>query len=125
MRFKTTNNIFKDNQEYFESFWMNGNKVYYPPKKEWDYSRELQIEDVDFWEVIYEASGGIGIYASWSPYAEFYLIRRGWDIEKNLGLETYYGKGALKIVNRIASEMNINLGKNKIWVEPDEMWLYE
>lgn len=124
MMFKTTENIFKDNLVYFEDKWMNSNEVFYPPTKPWDYSKEMSIEDVDFWEVIYEQSGGIGIYASWSPYAEFYLIRRGWDKEKSIGIETYYGKGALSKVKKIAKEMNINIGQNKIWVEPDDMWLY-
>lgn len=124
MIFRTTDNIFKDNKVLFEDNWMDKKDAYYPPTTPWDYSRELQIEDVDFWEVIYEASGGIGIYASWSPYAEFYLIRRGWSVENKIGLETYYGAGALSKVKKIAKEMGINLGTNKIWVEPENMWLY-
>lgn len=124
MIFRTTDNIFKDNKIFFEDKWMNGNQVFYPPTTSWDYSRELQIEDVNFWEVIYEESGGIGIYASWSPYAEFYLIRRGWNTEKNIGAETYYGAGALGKVKKIAKELGIKLGENKLWVDPEDMWLY-
>ncbi len=52
MRFKSTQNIFKDLQEYFDPNWMDSNSLILPPKKEWDYKRPMQIEDVDLWEVI-------------------------------------------------------------------------
>ena len=71
MRFKTTQNIFKDFEEYFDPNWMDSNSLILPPKKEWDYKRPMQIEDVDLWEVIYEQGGAVGVYASYNPFAEF------------------------------------------------------
>ena len=50
--FKTTANIFVDNKEYFDENWMNYDKVQTPPKYDWDYSRELQIEDVDIFLIL-------------------------------------------------------------------------
>jgi hypothetical protein len=124
-RFKSTQNIFKDFFEVFDENWMDSDKLVLPPKIEWDYSRPLQIEDVDIWEVLYEQGGAVGVYASWSPYAEFYLIRVGWYLEsQGYGSETYYGPGAAEKVYDRCQELNIPLPINKIWVEPEDMWLY-
>jgi len=126
MRWKSTHNIFTDFQEVFEENWMNYDTIQTPPHPNWDYSRELHIEDVDIWEVVFEQGGGVGIYASWCPYAEFYLIRTGWANElKGNGIETYYGPGANTAVQIRAKELGIPLSINKVWVDPEEMWLYE
>ena len=121
MRFCSTHNIFVDQGEIFDSNWSSSNKIKTPPSVPWDYSRELTIEDVDVWEVVWEAGGGWGVYASWSPYAEFYMVTgNGGQV---LGL--FYGKNALKKVVNLAKSLNINLTKNDIWVEPEDMWLYQ
>lgn len=139
-QFKSTYNILKkpDEDEVFNINWMDSDKIILPPTKEWDYAREMQLEDVDIWEVIYEAGGGVGIYASWCPYAEFYLITTGGDFrymwENTLNgqtfnymdklFETYYGNGASKKVYDRAKELNVNLRINKIWVDDEDMWLH-
>ena len=126
MRWKSTHNIFTDFQEVFDENWMSYDKVQTPPRPDWDYSRELKIEDVDIWEVIYEQGGGVGVYASWCPYAEFYLIRTGWRNEASgNAIETYYGAGSAQAVQKRAKELNIPLYENKMWVEPEDMWLYQ
>lgn len=124
MRFKSTQNIFKDFGEVFESKWSDSNTPIYPPNPSWDYSRELTIDDIDIWEVIYEQGGGLGIYAAWCPYAEFYLVRTGWWNAPN-DLETYYGPGAQDKVQKRMNDLKIPYCLNKTWVDPEEMWLYE
>lgn len=124
MRWKSTHNIFKDFGEVFDENWMNYSSVQRPPNPPWDYARPLQIEDVDIWEVIYEQGGGVGVYASWCPYAEFYLIRTGWWNIPN-DVETYYGPQAGLLVQKRMEELNIPFILNKIWVDPEDMWLYE
>lgn len=105
---------------------MDSNKIITPPKKEWDYKRPMQIEDVDLWEVIYEQGGAVGIYAAYNPYAEFYMIRVGWFLEaQGYGAEIYYGPGAQQKVIKRAEELGIPLSINKQWVEPEDMWLYQ
>jgi hypothetical protein len=136
--FKSTYNIFKrpDQDEVFDPNWMDSNKLILPPSTPWDYSREMKIEDVDIWEVLYEASMGIGIYVSWQPYAEFYLICTGIDnktgpkwIDAFLSwdkiYETYYGPNAERHVYLRAKELGIDLSIYKVWVEPEEMWLHQ
>lgn len=126
-RFKSTQNIFGANEgEVFDPNWMDSDKLVLPPRREWDYSREMQIEDVDIWEVIYEQGGAVAVYASWSPYAEFYLIRVGWYLEsKNHGIETYYGQDIQSIVQKRMKELNIPFHLYTHWVEPEDMWLYQ
>lgn len=126
MRWKSTYNIFTDFQEVFEENWMNYDTIQMPPSPKWDYSRELKIEDVDIWEVVYEQGGKVGIYAAWCPYAEFYMVRCGWVAEDaGHGVETYYGPGAQKQVLKRAKELGIPLWLNNVWVDEDEVWLYK
>ena len=127
--FKTTYNILvrPGEDELFDPNWMNSDKMILPPKKDWDYSRELQIEDIHIWEVLYEASGGIGIYAAWDPFAEFYMFTTGW-VPKTMNdriIETYYGPQASKKVKQRADSLGISLQLHNIWVEPEDMWLYK
>jgi hypothetical protein len=125
MRWRTTQDIFKDLTEHFDENWMNYDTIQTPPKPEWDYSRPLQIEDVDIWEVIYEQGGMAGVYAAWCPYAEFYMIRCGWYAEsKGHGVETYYGPGAQEEVIKRCKELGFPVNINQIWVEDENMWLY-
>jgi hypothetical protein len=135
--FKSTYNILKkqDEDEVFNKNWMDSDTVILPPKVDWDYSRELTIEDVDIWEVLYEASGGIGVYAAWLPYAEFYMITTGFDSRNPSRLinnhvyidrlvETFYGPQAQEKVQLRANQLGVNLHTSKVWVNNEDMWLY-
>lgn len=124
--FKSTYNILKkvDEDEVFDANWMDSDKLVLPPKIEWDYSREMQIEDVDIWEVVSEGYMNCGVYASWSPYAEFYMIVIGPD-PRYVSIETYYGKNANKDVIKRMKELKIPTNINKVWVDNEKMWLYE
>jgi hypothetical protein len=126
-RFRTTEQIFKigAGEEYFDPNWMDSDVVITPQTKEWDYSKELKIEDVDLWEIIYQQGGGFAVYASWLPYAEFYLITLPAYLYKENSIEVYYGALASKKVYERAKDFGINLNLNKVWVEPEEMWLYQ
>lgn len=122
--FRTTHNIVKDNNEYFDPNWMDSNTLKLPPKKDWDYKREMTIEDVDLWEVLYE-QGSVGVYAAWLPYAEFYMFKPPWQmLEKGWGLETYYGANASNNVADRLKKFGIYLPKHKVWVDNEDLWLY-
>lgn len=124
--FKTTKNIFIDNGEFFDSDWSNYEKLQLPTTEKWNYSREMKIEDVDIWEVIQEGGGAYGVYAAWSPYAEFYMIRPGNHLESiGHGVETYYGPGSQKLIKKRMKELGYPLRTNKIWVDKSDMWLYQ
>lgn len=135
--FKSTYNIITkpDEDEVFETKWMDSNSVYLPPTKEWDYKREMRIEDVDIWEVLYEESGARGVYASWCPYAEFYLVTTGIDTKNNPRIindfayqdrifEVFYGKNAAKNTFHFARQIGMNLPLHQYWIDDKDLWLY-
>lgn len=125
-QFKTTKNILKFpwEDEIHDDNHMDSSSLILPPKKNWDYSRELKIEDIDIWEVLFYQAGGLGLYAAWDPYAEFYLITlHNFSIREN-ALETYYGIGAQKKVQKRCKELGIPIFTNKYWVDDEDMWLY-
>lgn len=132
--FKTTLNILKipDHDELHNRNWMDSDKLQLPPggiddpKAAWDYNREMTIEDVDIWEVLYEASGGIGVYAAWCPYAEFYMVTTGWipNTVCDRIIETYYGPTAQQIVYKRAAELGIPLKVQQVWVDTNDTWMY-
>lgn len=126
--FKSTYNILKklDEDEVFNPNWMDSDTLILPPKTDWDYQREMQIEDVNIWEVIYEQGGRFGLYASWDPYAEFYMIVPGWQLlDQGSGIETYYGADACNRAQRRMIELGIPVQSTITWVDDDKMWLYQ
>jgi len=137
--FKSTYNILKkyDEDEVFDDNWMDTDTAYIPPRIDWDYKREMQIEDVDLWEVIFEGTGGQGVYAAHMPYAEFYLLTTGIDprygpryYETDIPywdrtFETFYGQGAQQKLLARARQLNIPLSLHTTWVDDDELWLYQ
>lgn len=123
--FRTTENILKDKSslDYFDENWMDHDTLQLPPRFFWDYSRELKIEDVDLWEVLMEGSREgktSGVYAAWSPYAEFYLVMLGCCV-----VETFYGAKAQERLKSFLLQHDIVLGESSYWVSQEDMWLYE
>lgn len=127
--FKTTKNILNSSSdgEFFNENWMDHDQLVIPINKKWKYERNLNIEDIDLWEVIYESSLGFKIYAAYDPYAEFYLtLSKEKDFlgKDDIVVRTFEGINASKKVYEFAKSKGIKIGLNKIWVDPEEMWLY-
>jgi len=121
--FRTTTNILVDQGEYFDKNWMDSDKLILPPNSPWDYKREMQIEDVDLWEVVYEDI--ISVYAAWSPYAEFYMMKPSYQaISQGHQIATFYGPKASDRLYARMKELGVHLPLQKNWVENDQMWLY-
>jgi len=123
--YRSTQDILKGGEEVTESSWFNHEyKMHIPTTKKWDYGRALKPEDIDIWETIYEDSWGLGIYAAYQPYAEYYLIKyvnyQGTSI-----LDTFYGQGAQDQIIKFMVEHDIPVSTNKVWVDDDELWLYQ
>ena len=126
--FKSTYNILKKpwEDEVYDPNWMDSDTLKLPKTKKWDYGRELKVEDVDIWEVLYEGGGARGVYAAWEPYAEFYMIRVGFELElQGHGVETYYGAGAQELVMKRMVELGYKMNVNKTWVEDEDLWLHQ
>lgn len=122
--FRSNQDIFKTGTtEVVESSWFNGNKIQLPKTGKWDYKRELQVDDVDVWEAIYEDSWGLGIYASYVPYAEFYMIKHVDHAGINV-LDTFYGAGSQNDIMKFMVENNIPFSTHDVWVDDEDLWLY-
>lgn len=103
-QFKTTFNIFKDfGDEVWENNNLDSDKIVLPPSPDWSYDRVMEMEDVEIWEVIIERGGGVACYASWCPYAEFYMIRHNWGQD----LELFYGRFVRPQVQERLDELKI------------------
>jgi hypothetical protein len=103
-QFKSTYNILVKpwEDELYNSNTFDKPFLELPPNPKWDEKRKIEIEDVDIWEVLYQQGGGTGIYASWCPYAEFYMIVSQGKIDS-----TYCGDGSDKYAAKRAKELNI------------------
>jgi hypothetical protein len=54
------------------------------------------------------------------------MIRTGFSAQiMGVGIETYYGPLAEQQVRKRCIELNMPLVVNQIWVEPEDMWLYQ
>lgn len=124
--FRTNKDIFGDRgEEAFESRFMDSNVIQMPKNGRWDYNATLQPDRVEIWEVIFEDTWGWGVYAAWEPYAELYMIRMPPTNDGTSIFDCYYGQGAHDRVMKFMVENKIPFGTSPIWVDDDEMWLYQ
>jgi len=110
MIFRTTEQIFKGGV-YFDQNWseLPPHFLNTPrPNSFWNSKKEIEVEDVDFWEVICETGGGNGVYAAYQPYAEIYLVRHD-----NIFLECFSGLNANLRAEKYCIKNNISYPKTK------------
>jgi hypothetical protein len=103
------NNPWKEDIPNIESF-----PIPLPPSEERKNLRDITIDDVKLWEQIYYEPGVIGLYASWDPFEEFYLLTYNFLLDQNNSYKTFYG---INSVDNIISELkllDINLKVTKI-----------
>lgn len=123
--YKTNKDIFKTHkEEVYENRFFNSNTLCLPKNKKWDYKRELKIEDIEIWEVIFEDSWGLGVYAAYDPYAEFYMIKYA-SIDGNKVIDTFYGQGSQNKIIKFMLDNNVPFQLNNVWIDNDEMWLHD
>jgi len=115
-RWKTTENILslKKDGEIFDPNWMDCNSIsqYAPPAPKWAENRRIKFEDVDVWEVIYEQTGPIGIYAAWCPYSHYFVVMDNWSI-----VGEYWGVEGEKSLVREMSLRGIECKFNTVWID--------
>ena len=111
--------IFKTTQEILKLPWRDQDlsQVINRRKPEnWHQLRELTIDDVVLWEEIYYQPGNVGIYAAWSPYADYYIITYDLFLNTPYSMETFYGTNAVNEVYYKSKELGIDLPIKKIWI---------
>lgn len=111
--------VFKKTKDILENVWPNDNNYHQhelPRKYEWLKETPMTFDDVDIWEQIYSEPGNIGIYAAWSPYREIYIIVHNQFLHESFGIEIYQGPTASDQVYKRASQFNIKLPQNAVWI---------
>jgi len=95
------------------------------PLPQWDYTNPIKFNDVLLWEEIFYQPGHIGVYTSYQPYAEFYIIV--YDLFKtNINtIETFFGKSASDRAASRAKELGVDLEKKALFVDPLNVWMYD
>ena len=88
----------------------------------WSQDREMLLTDVVFWEQLYFKPGNIGIYVSWSPYAEFYMIVHNLYSHLDNSIETFYGPTAYEQVVYQAATLGVILQPKNVWVESTPLY---
>jgi hypothetical protein len=73
-----------------------------PPYANWEGDRPLEISDVLLWEQIYYEPGVIGVYASWDPQEELYLITYNFFLGETSGYKAFRGNDC---VNQVIEEL--------------------
>jgi len=107
--FRTTEQIFKGGLHFDQNWlelppWM----LERPEPTPWFGQKDMTIEDVDFWEVLFESGGGNGLYAAWQPYGEIYLIRHN-----DIHLECFSGKNANWLAEQYCIKNNLYYPKTE------------
>lgn len=96
-----------------------------PEKIEWHGIRDMVLEDVEVWEQIYYQGGNIGIYASWKPYGELYMITYNLYVGTEVEYELFYGPDAASQIKDVAKQLGIDLEVKKMWVDELNKWMYD
>ena len=112
-------------EQIFETSWKTDYILGdHEPLPQWHYVRPLTVNEVSLWEEIYYEPGHIGIYGSYQPYAEFYILV--YDLFKNdrNTIETFYGKNANNNIISRAKELGVSLDTSPLYVDPKNTWMY-
>jgi len=89
--------ILKHLDEIFQSGWENLSEPQIFPTRtpaKWPSHKKLTLEEVKIWEQIYHRPGAIGVYASWDPYEDFYIITHNLHLNSRF-IEEYQGQSAV------------------------------
>lgn len=85
-----------------------------PSETEWDYGVNMEIENVKIWEQLHHDSGNFGLFVSWSPYVEFYILIYYPFINFKHGIRKFYGPDACFDIANELKKININFDIKKI-----------
>lgn len=118
--------LLKTTDEILKNPWRNvGKRTDLTPQNfNWDYNEKVSIFSIDSWETIYFQRGNIGIYAAWDPYIEYYIFTYNLFLGSDLQILEFYGPGANKKVMDKCKDLKIEINLNSIWVDADDLWLY-
>ena len=113
--------IFKSTAHILNNPWkedvpnIDPNPKMVPPKTSWTSNNRPDIDDVKLWQQIYYEPGVVGVYASWDPYVDLYMITYNLFMDKDLGVKSFYGPEAEEQVKQELKKLDINLPEYTVW----------
>lgn len=106
--YKTTNHILSNPYEKLPEN-LDSQFSYYKVEKNVKIKTQLKIEEIKVWEQIYYEPGIVGIYAAHDPNIEFYMITYNFFIDRNFGIETFYGEEGVNAIIHKTKQLGIDL----------------
>ena len=108
--------IIRTTEEVLNNPWGKvESKHVYPERTpmKWYPDCDLNFEDVTSWEEIFYQPGLIGVYVSWDPYEEYYILVHNLHLDRK-HIEIYKGNdGVEELVDRCRS-IGVTLPEIKI-----------
>lgn len=80
-----------------------------PNTYNWTGDSEITVDDVVLWEQLFYEPGNVGIYVSYKPYADLYVITYNLFFETDQKFETFVGDQAGQNCLQRASNLGIIL----------------
>jgi hypothetical protein len=110
--------IITTTEQILSSSWNENKNQVYPVRTpaRWLEKTAIGLDDIKLWEQLFYQPGLVGVYVSWEPYEEFYIIVHLLHLDK-LFIETFYGSDAVDCVLDRCKDFNIILPSNEIFVE--------
>jgi len=107
---------FRSTQQILSSVWKfeNADFTINPNPSYWIEKRNMTIDDVKVWEELEFVPGCFGIYVSWDPYAEFYLVVFNQFLDEPSGIKIFAGDHSAEEVKIFAKKLGCDLSVNKI-----------
>jgi hypothetical protein len=107
--------IITTTEKILSSSWNKDKNEVFPLRTpaRWLGSVSLEFDDIKLWEEIFYQPGLIGVYASWDPYEEFYIIVHLLHLDKQF-IETFVGEAASNLVVERCKLFGIELSYNEI-----------
>ena len=81
---------------------------------DWDYTNSISRKDVKIWELVYDDPYNVGLYASWSPYIEFYIFVFYNFSEEDKRFCEFYGRECYTNVKYYLERYGIELEINDV-----------
>ena len=106
--YKSTKHILANPYELLPNN-LDTNFLYPTTECSWDYNKPITIHDVSMWQQLYYVPGLAGVYVAHVPKIEFYMITYNVFIDRDDGIETFYGKHAVNEVIARSNQMGIKL----------------
>jgi hypothetical protein len=110
--------IITTTEQILSSSWNENKNEVFPLRTpaRWFGTTPPGLDDIKLWEEIFYQPGLIGVYVSWEPYEEFYIIVHLLHLDKQF-IEVFYEDDAVDRVLERCKYFNIMLPSKEIFVE--------